>query len=192
MLYLWVVITVFLLIRNIQRFHPSTYNYYIEKILNMFKEKQFMKIVFVCTGNACRSAAAEVILKKMLADNDIYGVDVSSCGTEVPYGLKRDPVMCNIAKESGYEMGGNAIALNEDLLNSADLIIVMTKRQKDDLTRLLTYDHWDRMVRFNEYCFGDKSDLQDPHFQTAYVYRTCFKTIENGCRVIVRKIEETR
>lgn len=149
-----------------------------------------MKIVFVCTGNACRSAAAEVVLRKMLVDNDIRGVEVASCGTAVPYGLKRDPVLCNIAKESGYEMGGYAIALSEDLLNSADLIIVMTKRQKDDVTRLLAYDHWDRIVQFNEYCFGDKSDLQDPHYQTEYVYRTCFKSIENGCRVIVRKIEK--
>ena len=40
-----------------------------------------MKIVFVCTGNASRSAAAEVVLKKMVADNDIDGIEVASCGT---------------------------------------------------------------------------------------------------------------
>lgn len=147
-----------------------------------------MKIVFVCTGNACRSAVAEVILKKMLANERIQEVEVASCGTGVPDGLKRDPVMCRIAEEYGYEMVGNAIEMNEELLNSADLIIVMTQRHKDEVTRLLKYDHWDRIVRFNEYCFRENSDLYDPHFQTEYVYKTCFNSIEQGCKAIVRKM----
>lgn len=56
-----------------------------------------MKILFVCTGNASRSAAAETVLKKMLADNGIEGVEVASCGTKVPEGLDREEVMCRIA-----------------------------------------------------------------------------------------------
>lgn len=64
-----------------------------------FNERQFMKIVFVYTGNACRSAATEVILKKMLADNEIRGVEVASCGAGVPESLDREEVMCRIAAE---------------------------------------------------------------------------------------------
>lgn len=82
-----------------------------------------MKIVFVCTGNASRSAAAEVVLKKMVANNDIDGIEVASCGTKVPDGLDREDVMCRIAYEHGYQMGGKAIPMNEELLNSADLIV---------------------------------------------------------------------
>lgn len=147
-----------------------------------------MKIVFVCTGNASRSAAAEVVLRKMLVDNDIRGVEVASCGTGVPEGLDREEVMCRIAAEHGYEMGGKAIPMSEDLLNLADFIIVMTKRHCEEVTRLLKYDHWDRIVRFNDYCFGDSSDLPDPHYQTEHVYRNCFETIERGCREIIKKL----
>ena len=148
-----------------------------------------MRIVFVCTGNASRSAAAETVLKKMLADNRIEGVEVASCGTKVPEGLDREAVMCRIASEHGYAMGGKAIPMNEEILNSAELIIVMTEHHRNEVTRLLKYDRWKRIVRFNDYCFGDPTDLPDPHYQTEHVYRTCFDTIERGCREILFKLK---
>lgn len=147
-----------------------------------------MKILFVCTGNASRSAVAEVVLRKMLIDNGMPNIEVSSCGTKVPEGLDREEVMCRIAAEHGYAMGGKAVPMNEDILDSADLIIVMTEHHRNQVTRLLSYSHWDRIVLFNDYCFDDKSDLPDPHYQTEYVYRTCFDTIERGCAEIIRKI----
>lgn len=149
-----------------------------------------MKILFICTGNASRSAAAEVVLKKMLADNGIDGVEIGSCGTKVPEGLDREDVMCRIAAEYGYTMGGKAIPMTEDILNSADLIIVMTEHHRNEVTRLLKYDHWNRIVRFNDYCFGEHTDLPDPHYQTEYVYRTCFKTIERGCIELITLIRK--
>ena len=148
------------------------------------------KILFICTGNASRSAVAETVLKKMLADRGIIEIEVTSCGTEVPQGLYREEVMCKIASEHGYEMGGKAVPMSEELLNSADVIIVMTDRHRREIIPLLRYENWVRIVRFNDYCFGEAADLPDPHYQTEYVYRTCFDKIERGCVEIVKKIVE--
>ena len=148
-----------------------------------------MKILFVCTGNASRSAAAEAIMKKLITDENLEGVEVSSCGTGVPDGLDREEIMCRIAAEHGYEMGGKAVAMNEELLNSADLIIVMTEWHHEKVARLLRYDHWNRIVRFNDFCFGESSDLPDPHYQTEHVYRTCFDRVEAGCKEIIKKLK---
>lgn len=147
-----------------------------------------MKILFVCTANASRSAAAEAVLRKMLADGGISGVEVASCGTKYYGDLEREEVMCRIAAEHGYEMGGKAVTMTEELLNSADIIIVMTEYQHDEVTRLLTYSHWDRIVRFNEYCFGEPTDLPDPHYQTEHVYRTCFDSVLRSKGVSARTV----
>lgn len=147
-----------------------------------------MKIVFVCTGNASRSAAAEIILKKMIEDNGISGIEVTSCGTKVPEGLTREEIMCRIADEHGYQMGGMAVPASEDILNDADLAVVMTQHHRDQITRILKYENWNRIVLFNDYCFGEKTDLTDPHFQTEHVYRACFDTIERGCHEIIKRL----
>lgn len=79
--------------------------------------------------------------------------------------------------------------MTEEILDSADIIIiVMTEHHRNQVTRLLSYSHWDRIVRFNDYCFDEPTDLPDPHYQTEYVYRTRFDTIERGCKVIIEKL----
>lgn len=147
-----------------------------------------MKIIFVCTGNASRSAAAEAVLRKLLGDGST-DIEISSCGTGVPKGLEREAIMAKIAAEHGYYMGGYAVPMTSELLDSADIIIVMTERHREEVTRLLSYGHWDRIVRFNDYCFGEATDLPDPHYQTEAVYRTCFDTIERGCKNIAQKLK---
>ena len=105
-----------------------------------------MRIVFVCTGNASRSAAAEVVLRKMLADSGLRGVEVTSCGTGVPAGLEREAVMCRIAEEHGYEMGGEAVAMSAGMFADADLlgiplrIIVSPKNMKQGVVEVASRD----------------------------------------------------
>ncbi|MDE7426240.1 MAG: hypothetical protein K2M79_00375 [Muribaculaceae bacterium] len=176
-----------------------------------------MKIIFVCTGNASRSAVAEVILKKMLADEGIKDVNVTSCGTNVPEGLQREEIMSRIAAEHGYTLTGSAVHMNARLLNSADLIIVMTEHHRWEVMQLLAetpdqqtqsphnnspvHDmrqqltaprYTPNIVLFNDYCFHEPTDLPDPHYQSEYVYRTCFSTIHKGCTEITRKFKSFR
>ena len=100
---------------------------------------------------------------KLLGDGST-DIEISSCGTGVPKGLEREAIMAKIAAEHGYYMGGYAVPMTSELLDSADIIIVMTERHREEVTRLLSYGHWDRIVRFNDYCFE-----RLPTFQTRII-----------------------
>lgn len=147
------------------------------------------KICFVCTGNACRSPFAECVMKKKLADAGIDGIKVFSVGT-LDWGENpRDAAMVDVAKELGYELTGKTTAMTRERLMAADVIIVFDDRHRDSVTRVLDYSHWSRIVMFNKIALDEDGNVEDPHYQTATVYRKVAKHIENGCKRLVEKLE---
>ena len=65
-----------------------------------------MHILFICTGNACRSALAESVLRKQLSEAGVDDVIVGSAGTLEWGSNPRDAVMTRIAAEHGYTIEG--------------------------------------------------------------------------------------
>ena len=118
------------------------------------------KICFVCTGNACRS----------------------------PWGENpRDAAMVDVAKELGYELSGTTTAMTREKLMAADAVVVFDERHRDAITRVLDNSHWNRIVLFNKIAFGEDGNVEDPHYQTAAVYRRVAQHIDNGCTRLIEK-----
>lgn len=145
------------------------------------------KICFVCTGNACRSPFAECVMKKLLADAGMNGIEVFSLGT-LDWGENpRDAAMVDVAKELGYELSGMTTVMTRERLMTADAVIVFDERHRDAVTRVLDYSHWNRIVLFNKITLDKDGSVEDPHYQTATVYRRVAKHIENGCKRLVEQ-----
>ena len=145
------------------------------------------KICFVCTGNACLSPFAECVTKKLLADAGIGGIEVFSLGT-LDWGENpRDAAMVDVAKELGYELSGTTTAMTREKLMAADAVVVFDERHRDAITRGLDYSHWNRIVLFNKIAFGEDGNVEDPHYQTAAVYRRVAQHIEDGCKRLIEK-----
>ena len=145
------------------------------------------KICFVCTGNACRSPFAECVTKKLLADAGLNGIEVFSLGT-LDWGENpRDAAMVDVAKELGYELSGTTMVMTRENLMAADAIIMFDERHRDAITRVLDYSHWNRIVLFNKIALDEDGNVEDPHYQTAAVYRRVARHIENGCKRLVEK-----
>lgn len=145
------------------------------------------KIVFVCRGNACRSPFAECVMKKLLDDAGIENIEVSSVGT-LDWGKNpRDAAMVDVAKELGYELTGVTTAITRQRLMTADLIIIFDELHREAVMKVLDYGNWNRIVLFNRIAFDTDDNVQDPFYQSAYVYRRVAKQIENGCRKLVEK-----
>ena len=148
-----------------------------------------LKICFVCTGNACRSPFAECVMRKLLKDMGIDGIEVYSLGT-LDWGENpRDADMVDVAKEMGYDLSGITTPMTRDRLVAADKIIVFDERHRDAITRELDYSHWDRIVLFNRAAFDEPGNVEDPHYQTKAVYQHVAQHIERGCKLLVEKLK---
>lgn len=147
-----------------------------------------MKILIVCTANICRSALCEVILKQMLKERDITGVEVESAGVRDLEGEPRDSTMASYAIESGYELAGEARFVMQEMMDAADWIICMEHYHVVEIQKRLAYANWKRIHRFNEICFGEETDVPDPSGDTDYMYVSVLKHIEAGCERLVGKL----
>lgn len=147
-------------------------------------------IAFVCTGNACRSPFAECVMRRMLEESGMSGVNVCSMGT-LDWGKNpRDADMRQVAEEMGYALTGTTTSMTREALFAADLVIVFEARQRDAVTRVLDYSHWDRIVLFDRVAFGRDGEVEDPCGQRSDVYRAVAAHIEEGCRSLVREWQE--
>jgi protein-tyrosine phosphatase len=101
------------------------------------------QILFVCTGNVCRSPAAERLLRRALdrasgGISGLSGVDVASAGTGALIGEPITPPMAALIDRAGADPEDFAARqLTRALLRPADLIITMTSEHRRDAVTLL-------------------------------------------------------
>ncbi len=96
-----------------------------------------MKIIFVCSGNTCRSPMAECAFEQMLKKEGVEGVEVESRGVVAAVG---NPISENAVKaleKKGIPLKEHvATQITTDDILGADLVICMTERHKIRLGNL--------------------------------------------------------
>lgn len=92
------------------------------------------QILFVCSGNACRSPMAEGLLKKKLYPQYKKKVGIFSAGTLGLTGSAATPNSITASREKGVDITQHSSqGVTTDLLAKADLIIAMAENHKDFL-----------------------------------------------------------
>jgi protein-tyrosine phosphatase len=93
-----------------------------------------MRLLFVCTGNVCRSPVAERLTLAHAVRNlgpDAIDLVVRSVGLEAPVGREMDPRSAvALTRLGGDPAGARAKAFTSQLADSADLVLTMTRRQR--------------------------------------------------------------
>jgi protein-tyrosine-phosphatase len=138
-----------------------------------------LRIFFVCEGNSCRSVIAEHVFKEMLKRSNVQGIQVCSRGLDVRHfstGFYTDKVM---KEEYGIDVSKHVPReLNKEEGDSADLILTMSKEQKE---RAIYYG-WappERTFTLGEYIGdGEASEIRDPYGGNVEDYRETAKKIE--------------
>ncbi|MDR5899524.1 low molecular weight phosphotyrosine protein phosphatase [Halomonas vilamensis] len=86
----------------------------------------FERILVVCTGNICRSPVAEAFLRQRLPERRI-----SSAGLGALEGKPVSPLARQLAEADGLDVNHHqARQLTVAMIQEADLILVMTERQR--------------------------------------------------------------
>ena len=149
-----------------------------------------MKILFICSANICRSALAEVILRKKLREKGLADIEVDSAGIHNYAGEPRDYIMCSYACKAGYEMGGESKYISQEQADNADLVVCMEHFHVVEMQKRLPYVRWGRIKLFNEICFDEQTNLIDPSGNTGYIYGITLQHIEEGCVTLAWKLSK--
>jgi len=85
-----------------------------------------MRILFVCTGNTCRSAIAEAIARKLIIERGLSDVELASAGTSAWDGAPASDGALLVGMERSLDLSQHrAQTLTRDLVSDADLVLAM-------------------------------------------------------------------
>lgn len=85
-----------------------------------------MRLLFVCTGNTCRSPLAEALARKIAIRRGLSDVDVASAGTGAAPGMPASDGALLVGMERRLDLGAHrAQLLTRDLIRESDLVLTM-------------------------------------------------------------------
>ncbi|MBC7186039.1 MAG: low molecular weight protein arginine phosphatase [Calditrichaeota bacterium] len=137
-----------------------------------------LRILFVCSGNSCRSPMAQGMLRAKLPHNLSQRVTVKSAGTLGINGQPATALAIQVAREYGADLRNHlSQGLSEELTEWADLILVMERAHlefiKKNYPAAAERTHLLRAYgRMSPVLNGDE-DIPDPIGGSLATYREC-------------------
>lgn len=144
------------------------------------KRKKKRTVVFVCTGNTCRSPMAQGLLEHYLEEHGVRHIEVRTAGVMTIPGLLPTPEAVQVMDGVGIDVRKHRSApLTPEMLRKADLVLGMTPFHVQFALRMAE-DARDKTFLLKEYTKSDLKNYQitDPMGATLEVYKRVFREIK--------------
>jgi len=157
---------------------------------DLIREAKKKTILFICTGNSCRSVMAEYLLKKKLQGRD--DAQVFSAGTGVFIRSTASSETISVLREKGIDATAHlSQPANTLLLKQSDLIFCMTRAHRNQILEHVPSVE-KRVYLLKEFAniapSEENFDIPDPIGSSHESYQDCLKIIEEAVDKIERLI----
>lgn len=154
------------------------------------------KVLFVCTGNICRSPTAEGVFRALAKQAGVAEkMLVDSAGTHGYHeGEPPDGRSIITAKQNGIDLSGQAARrLRLDDFTEFDLILAMAQSHYDFMERIRPEGSKAELALFLNFLPGfEHQDVPDPWFGHEDGFQHVFDLVHSGCEVLLDHVLTTQ
>lgn len=147
-------------------------------------------ILFVCTGNTCRSLIAEKLFEKMLKEKNRDDIQALSCGTIILSGMGAAAGTKEILQKEGIDVSGHhSQRVTKEMIKKSDIILVMEKIHEDHILHMAP-EVKNRLFLLKEFAKIDdgKLDIIDPIGRPIEAYAATSATIREALERIINLV----
>ncbi len=143
-----------------------------------------MTILFVCTGNTCRSPMAACLMNHLCQKNGLTDVRAISAGVDAWDGQPASTGAQHAMSRRGLSLSQHrSQSVTQALLDSADLIFCVSRRHGEALIR-----RFDKVPPIR--CFSP--EIPDPFGGSDAIYEACAAAMEQQLTALLPKLTDSR
>ncbi len=151
-------------------------------------------VLFVCTGNTCRSSMAEGLFRDMVKNRGLQDeLNIESAGVFAASGQPASPQAIEAMKRQSIDINNHkSRQLTKQMIEKADLILTMTNNHKRAIISMDS-EAVGKTFTLNEYAHENKSkhrDIMDPYGFPVEEYEKSLIEIKNALINVIEKLTE--